>query len=170
MSFASVMVSPVCGLSFYTVRARVGTNTGIGSEGIVADGTEDQKRGYLPLLASGELTGALAVTEPEAGSEATNIQTSARREGDYYSLNGKKCFMTNAPIAGLLTVLARTDPDSKGIEACPLSLSSATPRVCRQTPLTARWGRPARRWVKCTSRIAMCRRPTSSVEKRGWVS
>ncbi|MDN3522002.1 acyl-CoA dehydrogenase family protein [Halomonas ramblicola] len=100
-----------CSVAF---RARVGTNTGIGSEAIVADGTEEQKRRFLPRLASGELTGALAVTEPEAGSEATNIQTSARREGDHYILNGKKCFITNAPIAGLFTVLARTDPDSKG--------------------------------------------------------
>ncbi|WP_447927140.1 acyl-CoA dehydrogenase family protein [Vreelandella sp. EE27] len=100
-----------CSVAF---RARVGTNTGIGSEGIVADGTQEQKRRYLPLLASGELTGALAVTEPEAGSEATNIQTSARRDGDHYILRGTKCYITNAPIAGLFTVLARTDQNSKG--------------------------------------------------------
>jgi acyl-CoA dehydrogenase len=65
-----------CAVAF---RARVGTNTGIGSEGIVADGTEEQKRRYLPRLASGAWTGCLAVTEPDAGSEATNVRTAARR-------------------------------------------------------------------------------------------
>ena len=96
------------------VRARVGTNTGIGSEGIVVDGTAEQKQRYLPRLASGEWTSSLAVTEPDAGSEASNVKTSARRDGDDYILNGEKCYITNAPIADLFTVTARTDPDSKG--------------------------------------------------------
>jgi len=96
------------------VRARVGTNTGIGAEGIVVDGTEAQKQQYLPRLASGEWTGCLAVTEPEAGSEATNVQTTARREGDSYILNGSKCYITNAPLADVFTVTARTEPGSKG--------------------------------------------------------
>jgi acyl-CoA dehydrogenase len=100
--------------SSVAVRARVGTNTGIGSEGIVVDGTEEQKQRYLPRLASGEWTGCLAVTEPEAGSEATNVQTSARREGDDYILNGLKCYITNGPIADVFTVTARTEPGSKG--------------------------------------------------------
>ena len=101
-------------------RARVGTNTGIGSEALVADGTEEQKRAYLPRLASGELTGCLALTEPEAGSEATNIKTTALRDGDHYVLNGTKVFITNAPIAGLFTVIARTnsgDLTTKGLSA-----------------------------------------------------
>lgn len=92
-------------------RARVGTNTGIGSEALVADGTEEQKDRYLPALARGEITGCFALTEPEAGSDATTLTTSARREGDEYVLNGTKCYITNAPIAGLFTVMARTDPD-----------------------------------------------------------
>jgi acyl-CoA dehydrogenase len=100
-----------CSVAF---RARVGTNTGIGSEGIVADGTEQQKQTYLPRLACGEWTGCLAVTEPDAGSEASNVRTSARRDGDHYILDGEKCFITNAPIADVFTVTARTDPDSKG--------------------------------------------------------
>lgn len=100
-----------CSVAF---RARVGTNTGIGSEGIVADGTEEQKQVYLPRLASGEWTGCLAVTEPDAGSEASNVKTIARREGDYYVLDGEKCFITNAPLADIFTVTARTDPHSKG--------------------------------------------------------
>lgn len=96
------------------VRARVGTNTGIGSEGIVADGTEEQKQRYLPRLASGEWTGSLAVTEPDAGSEATNVQTTARRDGDSYILNGVKCYITNASLADVFTVTARTEPGTKG--------------------------------------------------------
>lgn len=100
-----------CAVAF---RARVGTNTGIGSEALVADATEDQKRRYLPLMARGEATGCLALTEVNAGSQASNIETTARREGDHYVLDGTKRYITNAPIADLFTVLARTDPDSTG--------------------------------------------------------
>ncbi|WP_442113846.1 acyl-CoA dehydrogenase family protein [Pseudomonas sp. NUPR-001] len=100
-----------CSVAF---RARVGTNTGIGSEGIVADGTDAQKQRYLPRLASGEWTASLAVTEPEAGSEATHVLTSAQRDGDSYILNGQKCYITNAPIADVFTVTARTEPGSQG--------------------------------------------------------
>lgn len=95
-------------------RARVGTNTGIGSEALVADATGEQKRKYLPRMARGEATGCLALTEPNAGSEASNIETTARREGDHYILNGVKRYITNAPIADLFTVFARTDPESTG--------------------------------------------------------
>ncbi len=101
-------------------RARVGTNTGIGSEALVADGTPAQRERYLPRMARGELTGAFALTEPEAGSDATALRTTARREGDHYVLDGSKCFITNAPIAGLFTVMARTDPadsSARGISA-----------------------------------------------------
>lgn len=95
-------------------RARVGTNTGIGSEALVADGTEGQKRKYLPELASGRMTGCFALTEPNAGSEATAVETEAVRDGNVYVLNGTKCYITNAPIADLFTVIARTDPDTPG--------------------------------------------------------
>jgi len=100
-----------CAVAF---RARVGTNTGIGSEALVADGTPDQKARYLPRLASGEITGSFALTEPEAGSDASALTTSARRDGDDYILDGRKCYITNAPIADLFTVMARTDPDTTG--------------------------------------------------------
>lgn len=96
------------------LRARVGTNTGIGSEALVADGTEAQKARWLPRMARGELTSCLALTEPEAGSEATNIQTTARRDGDHYILNGLKRFITNAPVADVFTVIARTEEGTQG--------------------------------------------------------
>jgi acyl-CoA dehydrogenase len=101
-----------CAVAF---RARCGTNTGIGAEAIVVDGTPAQKAAHLPRLATGELTGCLAVTEPDAGSDLLGgLATTAIADGDAYVLNGTKRFITNAPIAGLFTVLARTDPDSRG--------------------------------------------------------
>ena len=94
-------------------RSLAGTNNGIGSQGIVIDGTDEQKRKYLPRLASGELIGSFALTEPGAGSDAGSLTTSARRDGDHYVLNGAKRYITNAPEAGVFTVMARTDPNSK---------------------------------------------------------
>ncbi len=96
------------------LRARVGTNTGIGSEALVADGTPWQKERWLPRMARGELTGCLALTEPEAGSDATAIRTTARREGDHYVLDGTKRFITNAPLADVFTVVARTGDGTRG--------------------------------------------------------
>lgn len=96
-------------------RARAGTNTGIGSEAIIQDGTDAQKRLYLPRLATGEITGCLAVTEPNAGSDLLGgLATSAVQDGDHYVLNGTKRYITNAPIADLFTVLTRTDPSNRG--------------------------------------------------------
>lgn len=95
-------------------RAHVGTNTGIGSEALVVDGTDEQKRKYLPKMARGELIGCLAATEPDAGSDLTALKTTARRDGDFYVLNGTKAFITNAPVADLFTVMARTDESNPG--------------------------------------------------------
>ncbi|MDO8772115.1 MAG: acyl-CoA dehydrogenase family protein [Burkholderiaceae bacterium] len=97
-----------------TFRARFGGNTGIASESLVVDGTEEQKQRYLPRLASGEFTGCFAITEPNAGSDATALKTVAEREGDDYIISGHKCLITNAPIADLFTVIARTDTSVKG--------------------------------------------------------
>lgn len=94
-------------------RSMFATNIGIGSQGIVIDGTETQKKKYLPLLASGEIIGSFALTEPDVGSDAGGVRTTAKRDGDSYILNGTKRFITNAPHAGLFTVMARTDPENK---------------------------------------------------------
>jgi acyl-CoA dehydrogenase len=90
-------------------RTRIGTNNGIGSQGIVIDGTEEQKETYLPRLASGEWIGVFALTEPEAGSDASNIQTTAEQRGDTWIINGRKHFITNGDIADVVTVFAVTD-------------------------------------------------------------
>jgi acyl-CoA dehydrogenase len=109
-------------------RSIIGTNTGIGSVGIVLDGTPAQKKAYLPRLAAGELIGSFALTEPGSGSDAGSLTTSARREGDHYILNGGKRYITNAPQAGVFTVMARTDPSSKdarGVSAFIVERDSA---------------------------------------------
>ena len=95
-------------------RSLVGTNNGIGSQGLIVDGTEEQKRDYLPRLASGELIASFALTEPGSGSDAASLRTTAVRDGDFYVINGTKRFITNAPEAGIFTVMARTNPDVKG--------------------------------------------------------
>lgn len=95
-------------------RSLFATNVGIGMQGIAIDGTPEQKAKYLPRLASGELIGSFALTEPDVGSDAGSVKATARREGDFYVLNGTKRFITNAPHAGLFTVMARTDPGQKG--------------------------------------------------------
>ncbi len=95
-------------------RTVVGTNIGIGSQGLIMDGRPDQKDYWLPKLASGEVISSFALTEPDAGSDAGSIRTTAVREGDCYRLNGTKRYITNADKAGLFTLMARTDPETKG--------------------------------------------------------
>jgi len=73
-------------------------------------GTEEQKRRYLPRFASGELRGGLALTEPDCGTDLQAIRTHARREGDYYVVNGAKTWITNSAEGQILAVLVKTDP------------------------------------------------------------
>jgi acyl-CoA dehydrogenase len=95
-------------------RSVIGSTVGIGSQGILMDGTDEQKAKYLPPMAAGDLIASFALTEPDAGSDAASLRTSAVRDGDHYVLNGTKRFITNAPHAAVLTVMARTDPANKG--------------------------------------------------------
>jgi acyl-CoA dehydrogenase len=95
-------------------RSIFGTNNGIGSSGIIIDGTEEQKKKYLPRYASGEIIGSFCLTEPESGSDAASLKTTAVKDGDFYILNGTKRYITNAPLASTYTVMARTNPDIKG--------------------------------------------------------
>lgn len=101
-------------------RSVFGTNVGIGSQGIIIDGTPEQKAKYLPKLASGELIGSFALTEADAGSDAGSVRTTARRDGDDYIINGSKRYITNAPRAGVFTVMARTgsvEDGGRGVSA-----------------------------------------------------
>ncbi|MDQ7978965.1 acyl-CoA dehydrogenase family protein [Paraburkholderia sp. SARCC-3016] len=120
-----VLVAFELGKTSPAFRSAIGSNNGIGSTGIVLDGTPAQKQKYLPRLASGELIGSFCLTEPEAGSDAASLRTSAVRDGDHYVLNGTKRFITNAPEAGLFTVMARTDATGKGAGAISAFLVEA---------------------------------------------
>jgi acyl-CoA dehydrogenase len=139
LALANIEISR-CSVAF---RARVGINTGVGSESLVQDGTELQKRSYLPRLASGALTGALALTEPDAGSDAGALATIADPVGNSaWRLNGRKRYITLAPIADIFTVFARTDRDARNAEAISafliergtpgLTTSAATPKMGQQ--------------------------------------
>jgi alkylation response protein AidB-like acyl-CoA dehydrogenase len=85
-------------------------NISLCGEPILLFGTEEQKTRFLPRLASGETVGALAMTEPEAGSDAASIRTTAIAKDGGYVLNGRKIFITNGEVAGIYIVTAKTDP------------------------------------------------------------
>jgi acyl-CoA dehydrogenase len=95
----------------------IGAHTGIGTVGIVEMGNVEQKNKYLPAMASGEKLGAFALTEPDAGSNAANLKTTAIRKNNKYIINGLKHYITNATEASVFTVMAVTDPGkgAKGI-------------------------------------------------------
>ncbi len=87
----------------------ISAHTGIGSTGLVKMAGEELKQKYLPRMATGELLGAFALSEPGAGSDATNLSTQAEKKGDKWILNGMKHYITNGPIADVVTVFALTD-------------------------------------------------------------
>jgi acyl-CoA dehydrogenase len=95
-------------------RSVIGTTVGIGSQGIVMDGTEAQKQEWLPKFATGEAIASFGLTEPEAGSDAASLRTVAVRDGDTYRITGTKRYITNAPRANVFTLMARTEADVKG--------------------------------------------------------
>ena len=100
-----------CSVAF---RVYGGQNAGIGSECIIRDGTLEQKQAYLPKLASGEMIGCLALTEENAGSDATAMKTRAKKVNNGYRIKGSKCYITLAPVANLFTIFARTEGERGG--------------------------------------------------------
>ena len=113
-----VLVAFELGYASPAFRSVIGTNNGIGSQGIIVDGTEAQKQYWLPRMATGEVIGSFALTEPDVGSDAGAVKTTARRDGDHYILNGTKRYITNAPVADVFTVMARTGgPGPAGVTA-----------------------------------------------------
>jgi acyl-CoA dehydrogenase len=126
---------PVLGWTAPAFRSVIGTNNGIGSQGLVMDGTPEQKARYLPGMASGEIIGSFALTEPDVGSDSGAVQTTARRDGDDFVLNGTKRYITNAPSAHLFTVFARTNPDETGARGVSAFLVDAdTPGITLGKP------------------------------------
>ncbi|EON12336.1 MULTISPECIES: acyl-CoA dehydrogenase family protein [Pandoraea] len=109
-----VRVAYEFGQTSLAFRSVFGTNVGIGSQGILMDGTEAQKRDLLPRVASGDLIMSFALTEPDAGSDPAALKTRAVLDGDTYVLDGVKRFITNAPRAGAFTLMARTGGEGAG--------------------------------------------------------
>jgi alkylation response protein AidB-like acyl-CoA dehydrogenase len=108
----------------------------LGSLGLKLAGTQEQKQRYLPKLASGEWLCAYALTEAGSGSDSAAMRTTARREGDDYVLSGGKRFITNAGVAGLYTVFAKTDADAghDGISAFVVESDAPGFEVARLEP------------------------------------
>src|SRR5438105_9635728 len=95
-----------------SIAVTLGAHSSIGFKGLLLFGSEEQKRKYLPRLASGEMIAAFCLTEPGSGSDAFSIKTNAQRQGDFYVLNGQKLWITNGGIADFYTVFAKTTPDT----------------------------------------------------------
>jgi alkylation response protein AidB-like acyl-CoA dehydrogenase len=116
-SYISVMeeVAKKCA----TATLYISTANSLSTAPIIISGTEEQKQRYLPGAAAGELIIAFGLTEPNAGSDAASLTTKAERDGDDYILNGRKCFITFAPLANYTIVYAKTSPEkgAKGITA-----------------------------------------------------
>ena len=106
--FSRVLVHQMAGRTGFGFAGLLASHTGIGTEGLVAIGNPDQKKRYLPRMATGELRAAFALTEPEAGSDAGAVKTTARKKGSKYLLNGVKHYISGGATAGLITVVART--------------------------------------------------------------
>jgi acyl-CoA dehydrogenase len=113
-----VRVAIELGYTSPAFRSLFGTNNGIAGQVLVSAGTEQQRKQWLPRLASGEVVASFALTEPEAGSDPSRLATTARLDGDSWVIDGLKRYITNAPAADVFMVFARTDPQAppgKGI-------------------------------------------------------
>ena len=125
-----VRLSLEIGYTTPAFRSMFSINNGVAGQLLASSGTEEQKRRYLPRMAAGELIAAFTLTEAEAGSDPSGIRTRAVRDGDGYVLNGSKRFITNAPLAGVFMVFARTGPQSTGAEGISvLAVDADSPGV-----------------------------------------
>ncbi len=130
------------GYTSLALRSMFGTNNGIAGQVLVRFGTDQQKAEWLERIASGEVVTSFALTEPGAGSNPAGLRTSAVRDGDDWVIDGQKRFITNAPLAGLFVVFARTRP------ADPSGTGIAVFLVPAVRPLACRWGRRTTRWAR----------------------
>jgi acyl-CoA dehydrogenase len=112
-------------------RSIIAMNVGVGSQGILMDGTDAQKDYWLPKIASGEVITSFALTEPDSGSDSASLRTRAVRDGDGYIINGSKRYISNAPYAQLITVMARTHAERlpKNAHVTAFLVPTATPGV-----------------------------------------
>ena len=110
-------------------RSMAGTNIGIGSQTIVMSGTDEQKNKYLSKFSTGEIIGSFALTEPDSGSDAMSIKTTAKKNGNIYIINGTKRYITNAPIAGVFSVMARTKKEKSSSSISCFLVDSSLPGI-----------------------------------------
>jgi acyl-CoA dehydrogenase len=113
-----VLLTIELGYTSPAFRSLFGTNNGIAGQVLVMGGTDEQRKQWLPRLASGEVVASFALTEPDAGSDPSSLVTSAAPDGDGWVIDGLKRYITNAPAADVFMVFARTDPEAprgKGI-------------------------------------------------------
>src|SRR5207244_10925093 len=140
----SALVSRGIGRANGAIAMSFGAHLNLCAHNILRNGTEQQKQRYVPKLASAEMIGGLALTEPNAGSDAMGIQTTARPTDGGYLLNGTKMFITNGPIADLLVLYARTRPEagSRGIIAFLFHTKAPGFHVARQVDKIGMHGSP----------------------------
>ncbi len=115
-------------------RSIAGTNIGIGSQTIVMAGTDKQKHKYLPKFSSGDIIGSFALTEPDSGSDAMSIKTTAKKKGNEYIINGTKRYITNAPIAGVFSVMAKTKDEKSSSSISCFLVDSDLPGITLGKP------------------------------------
>ncbi len=142
-ALSSVVLAEQLGYStFGGFTATVTVHTDMASPHLTRYGTDEQKQKYLPSIITGETVTAIAVTEPDAGSDVASMRTIARRDGNHYILNGSKMFITNGVYGDLVFVAARTDPEAKGSQGISMFIvEKGTPgfSVGRKLKKTGWW-------------------------------
>ena len=146
-----------------------GAHTYLCAHNIYAFGTEDQKRKYVPKLASGEWIGCMGLTEPGSGSDAASLSTTAVKKGDRYILNGSKTFITNAPVADVFVVFANVNKAIKHEGITAFIIEKGTPGLTTGKPFH-------KMGCKCSSTsevfLADCEVPEENIlggEGKGWL-
>ncbi len=140
----AALVSRAIGRANGAIAMSFGAHLNLCTHNILRNGTEEQKGRYLPKLVSTEMIGGLALTEPNAGSDAMGIQTLARKVDGGFLINGSKVFITNGPIANLLIVYTKTQPDagSRGITAFIFETATKGFHVARKLQKLGMHGSP----------------------------
>jgi acyl-CoA dehydrogenase len=127
----SVILSEEIGRSVGSAATGSSLMADVGLAILVHAGTEEQKRKYLPLAVAGDISSAMPLTEPDAGSDATAIKTTAVKDGNDYVINGEKYFISNGTTADILYVVAKTDPTKRGAGMSIIFVPADTPGVSR---------------------------------------